>query len=76
MADLTRPRCFNRPDYLPGAWVRNGFRGLKPVIRWERRRMSTGCANILSIGEGPSLADVMGYDCEGCRHKANPDGRA
>lgn len=70
------PPCYNRPPRAPGAWMRSGYRGGKPVLRWVPAFAVDRCAVHDGTGIGPNgegYAEAHGWDCSGCRWESGHD---
>jgi hypothetical protein len=73
---MTRPRCYNRERAADGAWMRAGYRGVKPVLRWVPRWFRDRCATWDGVGIGGTpetqrYPQAHGWDCEGCAWFSN-----
>jgi hypothetical protein len=70
-----RPRCYNRPAFDAGTWMRAGYRYGKPLLRWVPRWFVNRCATHDGTGIGPNgetYPQAHKFDCTGCRW--NPKG--
>ena len=76
---MTKPECFNRPDYQDRRTVQDGWlpihrcyvsndgsweEGLSPKMIEIPNPMSKTCMQHTEFGE----AYLHGWDCDGCRH--------
>lgn len=77
--NLTRPACWNRPDYPEGELViRQGYHEVLAILlglskerirfRWAWRKMSTGCRAWHCLPSETPAPVLDNYDCRGCRH--------
>lgn len=60
------PHCYNHPPFT-GQWVRNGYRNLRPVLRWQPFVFEQRCAAWDGPDSDSPAPERLGWACGGCR---------